>query len=222
MLYSAKGTTPDDLATIIFSSGSTGDPKGIMLSHQNILSNIESFQKVLNFDGNDRLCAVLPFFHSFGFTATLWAPLVTGFQACYHPNPIEGAAVAQLVRERKLTMLFATPTFLLTYMAKAKEDDFRSLRLIVTGAEKLKKKLADKFEARFGIRPMEGYGATECSPVIATNVADSVVGGVVKVGCKDGSVGRPVPGVAVKVVHPETREQLGENEEGLLLVKGPK
>jgi acyl-[acyl-carrier-protein]-phospholipid O-acyltransferase/long-chain-fatty-acid--[acyl-carrier-protein] ligase len=221
MLYPTKKIMPDDPATIIFSSGSTGEPKGIMLSHHNILSNIESFQMILRFDRHDRLCAVLPFFHSFGFTATLWGPLVAGFQSCFHPNPIEGAAIAELVRERRLTMLFATPTFLLTYMARAKEDDFKSLRLIVTGAEKLKKKLADKFEDRFGVRPMEGYGATECSPVISTNIADCTLSGFKQVGCKDGSVGHPVPGVTVKVVHPDSGEALGENEEGLLLIKGP-
>jgi acyl-[acyl-carrier-protein]-phospholipid O-acyltransferase/long-chain-fatty-acid--[acyl-carrier-protein] ligase len=221
ILYPTRHLSPDDPATIIFSSGSTGEPKGIMLSHHNILSNIESFQMILRFGKDDRLCGVLPFFHSFGFTATLWGPLVSGFSACYHSNPVEGAVIARMIRENKLTMLFATPTFLFTYMSKAKEDDFRSLRLIITGAEKLKKKLADRFEERFGVRPMEGYGATELSPVTAANIADTNVAGMKQTGLKEGSVGHPVPGVTAKVVHPDSMEELGENQEGLLLVKGP-
>jgi acyl-[acyl-carrier-protein]-phospholipid O-acyltransferase/long-chain-fatty-acid--[acyl-carrier-protein] ligase len=220
-LCPARRTTPDDPATIIFSSGSTGDPKGIVLSNHNILSNIEAFRMILHFEKTDRLCAILPFFHSFGFTATLWGPLVTGFQSCFHPNPIEGKVIADLVRENKLTLLFATPTFLLTYIPKAGEDDFKSLRLIITGAEKLKKKLADRFEARFGIRPMEGYGATELSPVTAANIPDTRIDGLQQVGVKEGSVGHPVPGVTARVVHPDSSEELGENQEGLLLIKGP-
>ncbi|HSR88427.1 MAG TPA: AMP-binding protein, partial [Pontiella sp.] len=221
ILYPTRHISPDNPATIIFSSGSTGEPKGIVLSHHNILSNIEGFRMILRFDKNDRLCGVLPFFHSFGFTATLWGPLVSGFFVCYHSNPIEGAVIAQMIREKKLTMLFATPTFLLTYMPKAKDDDFTSLRLIITGAEKLKKKLADRFEERFGVRPMEGYGATELSPVTAANIADANVAGVKQTGLKEGSVGHPIPGVTAKIVHPESGEELEENEEGLLLIKGP-
>lgn len=217
----AQGRSPDDTATIIFSSGSTGQPKGIMLSHHNIISNVEAFGMLLRFSKDDRTCGVLPFFHSFGFTVTLWGPLINGFQAHYHPNPIDGAVITEMIREQKLTMLFATPTFLLTYMAKAKDDDFISLRWIITGAEKLKKNLADKFELRFGIRPMEGYGATELSPCVAVNLADFDIGGYKQIGHKDESVGHPIPGVTAKVVHPDSFEELGENEEGLLLVKGP-
>jgi acyl-[acyl-carrier-protein]-phospholipid O-acyltransferase/long-chain-fatty-acid--[acyl-carrier-protein] ligase len=213
--------SPDDTATIIFSSGSTGDPKGIMLSHHNLLSNHESFSMVLRLRKNDRLCGVLPFFHSFGFTATLWTPLLSGFAAHYHPNPIEGGVIAEMVRENRLTLLFGTPTFLLTYMPKAGEADFASLRIVVTGAEKLKKKLADRFEERYGVRPMEGYGATELAPVTAVNLPDIDIDGMKQVGWKTGSVGHPIPGVTAKVIHPDSEADLGENEEGLLLVHGP-
>ncbi len=212
---------PDDPVTVIFSSGSSGDPKGVLLSHHNILSNIESFRMVLRFTGRDRMCAALPFFHSFGYTCTLWCPLITGFYASYHPNPLDAGTIAKMVREQHLTILLATPTFLLSYFRRAKPEDFRSLRWLVVGAEKLKPSLADAFAERFGIRPLEGYGATELSPVVAVNTPDVPAAGVVQVGTKPGSVGHPLPGIAVRVVDPETRETLRPGEEGLLLVKGP-
>ncbi|MBN1673529.1 MAG: MFS transporter [Kiritimatiellae bacterium] len=212
---------PDDVATIIFSSGSTGEPKGVLLTHHNILSNIESFRAVYHFTRADRLCAFLPFFHSFGFTCTLWCPLVTGFAVFFHPNPLDAAKIAEIVREHRLTVLVATPTFLLPYIRRAKREDFASLRGVIVGAEKLKKRVADAFEEKFGLRPQEGYGTTELSPVAALNVDDVEIGGVRQVGMKDGSIGHPIPGMAAKIVHPETGAMLAPDEEGLLLMKGP-
>ncbi|MDA0989963.1 MAG: AMP-binding protein, partial [Verrucomicrobia bacterium] len=219
MTYRKAG--PDDLATIIFSSGSTGIPKGVMLSHHNIISNIEAFGLIFGFRNEDRICGILPLFHSFGFTATLWGPLTTGFSAHYHPNPIDGGKIAEIVREEKLSILMTTPTFLLAYIRRAKPEDFASLRCVVTGAEKLKTRVADAFQERFGIRPLEGYGATELSPVVGANVADVDIDGRQQVGTKDGSIGHPFPGIAVKVVDPSSGEALGMNQEGLLLIKGP-
>jgi acyl-[acyl-carrier-protein]-phospholipid O-acyltransferase/long-chain-fatty-acid--[acyl-carrier-protein] ligase len=212
---------PDDIATIIFSSGSTGEPKGVMLSHHNILSNVESFLMVVRFHRYDRMCGVLPFFHSFGYTCTLWCPLISGFSAYYHPNPLDGAKIAECVRTEQLTAMLATPTFLLTYIRKAAREDFATLRLVVTGAEKLKKHLADSFEERFGIRPIEGYGATELAPVAALSVPDVVVDRVSQKGAKEGSVGHPVPGVAIRIVDPESGTRLATDTEGMLIVKGP-
>ena len=212
---------PDDLAAVIFSSGSTGVPKGVMLSHHNLLSNIDAFNMVLHFRPNDRMAGVLPFFHSFGFTCTLWCPLLSGFSVHYHPNPLDGARIAQAVRERRLTVLLATPTFLLTYLRKAQPEDFASLRLVVAGAEQLKPRLADAFEKRFGVRPLEGYGATELSPVAAVNVPDREIDGVRQVGNKPGSIGHPLPGVSVRIVDPETGAPLPDGVTGLLLIKGP-
>jgi len=212
---------PDDPATVIFSSGSTGDPKGVVLTHHNIISNVESFAQVFNFRRNDRMCGVLPFFHSFGYTATLWTPLLIGFSVTYHPNPLDGARIAGLVRERRLTILLATPTFLLAYLRRAKREDFASLRVVVAGAEKLKPRLADSFEERFGVRPLEGYGATELAPVAAINVPDVTIDRVFQAGTREGSIGQPIPGVAMRVVDPDTGETLPSNTEGLLLVKGP-
>ena len=220
-LAGGRRVDPDDVATIIFSSGSTGEPKGVMLSHHNIISNVESIQLSFGFEPQDRFCAVLPFFHSFGLTATLWTPLVCGFSAYYHPNPLDGAVIGELVRENRLTAMVATPTFLLSYVRRAGADDFRTLRTMMTGAEKLKPRIADAFEKKFGIRPIEGYGATELSPVAAMNVPNIAAGGPRQIGTKEGSVGHPVPGVAARIVDPDTLEAMPENKEGLLQIKGP-
>ncbi len=212
---------PDDLATIVFSSGSTGEPKGVMLSHHNVISNIEACCQVYHFTHKDRMCAVLPFFHSFGFTVTLWCPLVRGFGVYYHPNPLDGATIATMARDNRLTLLLSTPTFLLAYIRRAKKEDFATLRLVVTGAEKLKTRVADSFEKKFAIRPLEGYGATELSPVAAVNVPNVTIDRVTHVGTKEQSVGHPIPGMTMKVVDPESAVELPEGEEGLLLAKGP-
>ena len=211
----------DDLATVIFSSGSTGEPKGIMLSHHNVLSNLEQVQMVFHFTRKDRMCATLPFFHSFGYTVTLWCPLICGFPVFYHPNPLDGATITRMVRENALTLLLATPTFLMAYIRKGKREDLKSLRLVVTGAEKLKARVADSFEKRFGIRPLEGYGATELSPVASANLPDVAIDGVEHVGTKEGSIGHPVPGVAVKISDPDSDEDLPLGREGVLKVLGP-
>jgi len=220
-LQQYRRVSPDDVATIIFSSGSTAEPKGVMLSHHNILSNIESFRMMLRIEPQDRMCCILPFFHSFGYTCCLWCPALSGFEAAFHTNPIDGGTVADMVRERKLTILLATPTFLLAYIRRAKREDFASLRAIITGAEKLRKKTADVFEERFGIRPMEGYGATELSPVAAFGIPDIVIDGVRQKGTKEGSVGHAVPGVTIKVIDADTGLSVEPGKEGLLLIKGP-
>jgi acyl-[acyl-carrier-protein]-phospholipid O-acyltransferase/long-chain-fatty-acid--[acyl-carrier-protein] ligase len=221
ILANARGFCADDLATIIFTSGSSGAPKGVMLSHHNIISNIEGARMVFRLRRDDNICAVLPFFHSFGFTCTLWLPLVTGISASYIPNPLDGKTVGRAAREDRSTLLFATPTFLANYVRKAEPGDFESLRFVVVGAEKLNENMADAFEARFGIRPVEGYGATELSPVVSLNLPDVTLGGVHQTGNKPGAVGHPMPGVAVRVVNIDSGELLPPDSEGLLLVKGP-
>lgn len=211
----------DDTATIIFSSGSTGTPKGVMLSHHNILSNIEALRAVFQPGRNDRVAAVLPLFHSLGFTGTLWLPLLSGFSAACHSNPLEATQVIKLVKNEKATILIATPTFLSAYMRKAEPDEFRSLRLVITGAEKLKSELANGFNEKFGIRPLEGYGATELSPVISLNIPDVEIGGIRQKGQLPGSVGRPIPGVAVRIVDPDSLQPLDYGQPGLIEVSGP-
>jgi acyl-[acyl-carrier-protein]-phospholipid O-acyltransferase/long-chain-fatty-acid--[acyl-carrier-protein] ligase len=211
----------DDTAVILFSSGSSGRPKGVQLSHHNIQSDIESALTVFKVFKSDKLCGILPFFHSFGLTCTLWLPLIAARPACFVPNPLDGKLVGETIAREKATLLFATPTFLLNYLRRCGPDDFKTLRFIVAGAEKLKPKLMDMFEEKFGIRPCEGYGATECSPLIAFNVPDVQVGGGRQIGTKEGTVGHTIPGLAVKALDIETGRPVELGQPGLLYVKGP-
>jgi acyl-[acyl-carrier-protein]-phospholipid O-acyltransferase/long-chain-fatty-acid--[acyl-carrier-protein] ligase len=216
-----RSGSPDDLATIIFSSGSTGKPKGVMLSHHNIISNIEAARDVFRFTPKENICGVLPFFHSFGFTATIWLPLLSGISAVYIANPMETAAIARSVKKHRSTMLLSTPTFLGSYTRRIDREDFSSLRMVVTGAEKLKSRTAEAFEKAFGLRPMEGYGTTELSPIVSLNLLDVELSGHTQRGNKEGTVGHPLPGVTAKVVDLDTNQPLAENLSGLLLIKGP-
>ena len=214
-------TRLDDLATVIFSSGSTGDPKGVMLSHYNIGSNIEQVAQTFMLNRHDCLLGVLPFFHSFGFTVTLWLPAALGVRVVYHPNPLDLSAIRALVRGYRVTFLLATPTFLQAYMRRCEPDDFGSLQYVVVGAEKLPERVALAFEDRFGIRPLEGYGCTECAPVVSVNTRDFRAAGFRQVGAKRGRIGHPLPGVTVRIADPETLRPLPLGQPGLLLVRGP-
>ncbi len=213
-----RGNEP---ATVIFSSGSTGEPKGVVLSQHNILSNLEAIRTVAALSPADNVCGALPFFHALGFTATLWLPLTSGFSAAYHVNPMDAATIAKLVRENRSTLLLTTPTFLGAYLRRAEKADFAGLRLVVTGAEKLKTLLADAFAEKYGVRPLEGYGATELAPLITLSLPDLERDDVKQPGHKAGSVGRPIPGVVARVVDPDTRAPLPAGRPGLILVKGP-
>ncbi|MGA2867014.1 MAG: MFS transporter [Verrucomicrobiota bacterium] len=211
----------DDLATIIFSSGSTGDPKGVMLSHYNIGSNIEQIEQIFGLTARDGMLGVLPFFHSFGFTVTLCLPAVLGVRVAFYPNPLEAKAIGPLVSRYALTFLLATPTFLQLYMRGCSAADFGSLRVVMTGAEKLPERLATAFEEQFGIRPLEGYGCTECAPVVAVNTHDFRSVGFRQVGSKRGKIGHPLPGMCVQIVEPHSFQPVPVGQSGLLLVRGP-
>jgi acyl-[acyl-carrier-protein]-phospholipid O-acyltransferase/long-chain-fatty-acid--[acyl-carrier-protein] ligase len=216
-----KKANLDDLATVIFSSGSTGDPKGIMLSHYNIGSNIEQLEQIFGLNRADGFVGLLPFFHSFGFTGTLCLPAVLGVRVVYHPNPLDAKAIGPLVRQHALTFLLATPTFLQLYMRGCSAEDFGSLRVVATAAEKLPERLATAFEEQFGIRPLEGYGCTECSPAVAVNTHDFRSAGFRQIGAKRGKIGHPLPGISVRIVDPETSVPLPIGQPGLMLVRGP-
>jgi acyl-[acyl-carrier-protein]-phospholipid O-acyltransferase/long-chain-fatty-acid--[acyl-carrier-protein] ligase len=221
MLVNERRLHPDDAATIVFSSGSTSNPKGVMLTHHSIISNIEQMHTVFDFTTEDCMCAALPFFHSFGFTVTLWLPLLAGYRVVYHPNPLEGSTMVALIKKEKATILPCTPTFLQTYMRKAEPDAFATMRLIISGAEKLRPSFAKAFEDKFKIAPLEGYGATEMSPVGALNVPDSHLWGMSETGIRLGTIGRLVPGMSARIIDPDSGALLDPGSQGLLLLKGP-
>ncbi|MCX7885680.1 MAG: acyl-[ACP]--phospholipid O-acyltransferase [Verrucomicrobiae bacterium] len=218
---SGRNATLDDLAAVIFTSGSTGEPKGVMLSHWNIRSNIEQIGQTFAFHRRDRIMGVLPFFDSFGFTVTLMMPAVLGCGVVFHPSPLDGRAVGVLVRKYRCTFLLVTPTFLQVYFRACRPEDLGSLQYVVTGAEKLTERLAQAFEEKFGIRPLEVYGCTECSPVVAVNTLDLRAAGFRQTAAKRSRIGYPLPGVAVRIVDPETRRPVAVGLPGLLLVRGP-
>src|SRR5262249_27244349 len=157
-------------AVLLFTSGSSGEPKGVVLSHRNLLGNVIQFTALLDATEGDAILASLPFFHSFGSTVTLWYPLVEGVRIVTYPNPLEAAKNADLVERYKLTLLLATPTFLRAYLRKAEPEQLRSCRLVITGAEKLPLDLAKSFEERFAQKVFEGYGLTETAPVVSVNL----------------------------------------------------
>ncbi len=211
---------PDEIVTVIFSSGSTGEPKGVMLSHFNVDSNIQAIAQVFQTSPSDRLLGILPLFHSFGYL-TLWFAASERIGIVFHPSPIDAAAVGELVHRYRATLLMATPTFLHVYIRRCTPAQFGSLRVVLAGAEKLSPGLAEAFEDQFGIRPLEGYGATECSPAIAVGVPDFRAPGFYQPGSRRGVVGQPLPGEAVRIVDPESFEPLPPGSPGMLLVKGP-
>jgi len=210
-----------DLATVIFSSGSTGDPKGVMLTHDNVVSNIAQLEQCIGFDGKDRLLGILPFFHSFGFTGTLMLPLTRGVGVVFHPNPFDARTVGSLVMQHGVTFLLATPTFLQSYIRRCDPGQFGSLKLVLVGAEKLQERTAQAFEDKFGVRPLEAYGCTECSPAVTVNTRDFRARGFRQVGGKRGKIGHALPGVSIRIVDPESMEPLPVGTAGLMLVSGP-
>ena len=224
-LERALGCAPaaglDDLATVIFSSGSTGEPKGVMLSHYNLVSNIEQMEQVFSLDARDRFLGALPFFHSFGFTGTLCLPAVLGVGVAYQANPLEAKAIGRLVCDHQLTFLLATPTFLQLYLRGCTPEQFRTVRVVAVGAEKLPDRLAAAFEAQFGLRPFEAYGCTECAPGVAVNTHDFRSAGFRQIGLKRGKIGHPLPGICARIVDVETRQPVPLGHPGLLLVQGP-
>jgi acyl-[acyl-carrier-protein]-phospholipid O-acyltransferase/long-chain-fatty-acid--[acyl-carrier-protein] ligase len=212
---------PHDLATVIFSSGSTGIPKGVMLSHFNLVSNCDAVLEVFDLDYRDRFLGVLPFFHSFGFMATIWLPVIAGCAAVYHPIPTDAKVIGELVEKYKGTFLLGTPTFCGAYARKCPREQFISLRYVVVGAEKLRDSQRIEFQEAFGKELLEGYGCTELSPVVAFNTPNFGDGASMQVGNKPGTVGLPIPGVAARVTDPETKEVLEPGQVGLLEVRGP-
>lgn len=211
----------DDLLTVIFTSGSTGMPKGVMLSNANISHNVDAIERAVHLDMDDVVLGILPFFHSFGYSVTLWAVMTLGPQGVYHFNPLDAKQVGKLSGKYKATVLLATPTFLRSYLRRVTEEQFGSLDVVVVGAEKMPSDLFESFEKKFGVRPVEGYGTTELSPLVSVNIPPSRSTIVFHADRVEGSVGRPLPGIAAKVLNTDTDEECGANQDGMLMIKGP-
>jgi acyl-[acyl-carrier-protein]-phospholipid O-acyltransferase / long-chain-fatty-acid--[acyl-carrier-protein] ligase len=211
----------DDLMTIIFTSGSTGRPKGVMLPWRSIEANTRMVDALLRLRSDDVMLGVLPFFHTFGYTITLWTMLAMGVGAVYHTNPLEARVIGRLIRERGVTILLGTPTLLRAYMRRLSPEDFAPVEIVATGSERLPQSVADDFESKFGVRPFQGYGATELGPIVSANVPAARALGDPGTVLREGTVGRPARGVRVEVRDPETGAVLGPGERGLLWVTGP-
>ena len=211
----------DDLATVIFTSGSTGEPKGVMLSHHNIATNIYAMDRLYLLKKDDTLIGVLPFFHSFGYSVSMWSVLNYPLRGAYHFNPLDARTVGKLAEQYKGTILLATPTFLKSYLKRCTKEQFAHMRLVVGGAEKMSPELVKEYEEKFGVTPIEGYGCTELSPYTISNIRNVINEKITQIGNKLGTVGQPIYGVEAMIVDPETRVDRGLNKEGLLLIKGP-
>src|SRR5881628_2098469 len=210
-------------AVLLFTSGTTGEPKGVVISHRNIVGNVSQFRQLLDARDTDAILASLPFFHTFGSTVTLWYPLIEGVRIVTYPNPLEAAKNAALIEQYKLTFLLATPTSLRVYLRKAEAHQLRSLRLVITGAEKLPLDLAKNFEERFNQRVFEGYGLTETSPVVSVNLPEpqpTKPGEHVQPSSRLGSVGKMAPGIAAEIREPKSDRKLSLHETGMVWFRG--
>ena len=211
----------EEVATILYSSGSSGPPKGVELTHGAILSNVQSILSVFPLGPGETLLGVLPHFHSFGYTVGFWATLLGGARVATHPSPLDAKQIGKLCKREQVTILVAAPTFYQAWMRRIEPDAFASVKVAVAGAEKLRPELAQAFHERFGITLLEGYGCTECGPVVSFNLPDAPGLSSKQRAHRPGTVGRPLPGVALRTVDPETGALRPVGNEGLLEVKSP-
>jgi acyl-[acyl-carrier-protein]-phospholipid O-acyltransferase/long-chain-fatty-acid--[acyl-carrier-protein] ligase len=212
-------------AAILFSSGSEGLPKGVMLSHQNIMANLKQISDVVNTQEQDVLMSCLPLFHAFGLTVNQFMPLIEGIPMVCHADPTDAVGVAKTIAQYRATILCGTSTFFRLYAKHPKVHPLmmESLRIVVAGAEKLNPVVREAFLTRFNKHILEGYGATETTPVASVNLPDCLDTQYwdLQVGSKHGSVGMPLPGSSVRIVDPQTFEQLPTGCDGMILIGGP-
>ncbi len=212
----------DDEAVLLFTSGSSGEPKGVPLSHRNLLANVCQFGRQLCLPEDSKLLGCLPLFHSFGSTVTLWFPIIEGLDLVTYPTPLETKRLAELIEKHEVNLLLSTPTFLRGYMRRIEPEQLKSLSIVVTGAEKLPDSLAHSFEDKFGILPMEGYGLTETSPAATVNLPldDPGDGFPLIPSQRFTSVGPPLPGVAIRITNAATDEKSTLDQSGIIWMKG--
>lgn len=202
---------PEAPAVILFTSGSEKEPKVVQLTQRNLISNIQAFSDMMDIASLDNLLSVLPYFHVFGLTINLWTPLWHGMTALTHANPLEFKTVAKIIREHHPQIIVGTPFFLEGYLKQSEPGDFDSVVLAVSGADRCPDSLRQAFQEKHGIDLIEGYGATETSPVISANPRDAN---------RPGSIGKPIPGTEVQIVHYQTGVNCAVGETGKIMVRG--
>ncbi len=218
----ADRSRPDDTAIIIFSSGSTGDPKGVELTHRQVLANCDAVAFALDLRaGRDVILSPLPLFHSFGLVPGFWLGLALGLRVAAQPDPTDAKALGELAQASGATFMLATPTFARSYLRRIQPEQLKTLRFAVAGAERCPAELKQAFKERFGADLLEGYGCTELAPVVGINLPEVKRDGVTEIRSRDGTVGRPLPGMQVFTIDPETHAILPVGAEGLLVVRSP-
>ena len=206
-------------AGILFTSGSSGDPKGVVLSHKNILGNCEQIDAFGILPEGETLLANLPIFHSFGFTVSLWYGLLRRMRSVTYPSPTDTRKCAEIIEREKVTVMLGTPTFFKPYVRKVEKSKLESLKYVIAGAEKTPPLLANDWENKFDCEYLEGYGLTETTPVISVNMPKCVktLNGS---GKRENSVGRMVQGVQAKILDPDTLEPIDPESQGILMLSG--
>jgi acyl-[acyl-carrier-protein]-phospholipid O-acyltransferase/long-chain-fatty-acid--[acyl-carrier-protein] ligase len=210
-------------ALLLFTSGSSGAPKGVALTHRNLIANVQQFSFLLGFERGESVLGSLPFFHSFGATVTILFPMMESIRVVTYPNPLDISKLAGLIERYRISLTVTTPTFLRGYLRKAEPHQLSSLKLLVTGAEKLPADLQKKFEAEFKMKVLQGYGLTETSPVVSFNLPDapnSRPGDTCQPSNRDGSIGKLAPGIAAQIRDPDTDRLLSLHETGMLWLRG--
>jgi acyl-[acyl-carrier-protein]-phospholipid O-acyltransferase/long-chain-fatty-acid--[acyl-carrier-protein] ligase len=215
----------DQEAALLFTSGSSGEPKGVVLTHRNLMANVIQFSSRLNLKSSDAILGCLPLFHSFGCTVTMWYPLICGLDLVTYPTPLDAKKLAELISKHKVSLMISTPTFLRGYLKGVNRELLASIKICCTGAEKLPISVAEQFEGRFGKRVFEGYGLTETSPASNVNLPDpSPIGdehsNPVIPAYRLGSVGQMLPGMAVRITHVETGMAQSLHQSGMIWFKG--
>jgi acyl-[acyl-carrier-protein]-phospholipid O-acyltransferase/long-chain-fatty-acid--[acyl-carrier-protein] ligase len=216
----------EEEATLLFTSGSSGEPKGVVLSHKNLLANVNQFGSRLNLTHQDKILGCLPLFHSFGSTVTFYYALVEGLSVVSFPSPMDTPKLAELIEQHRVSLMVATPTFLRGYLKRAKKEQLASVKFVVTGAEKLPLALEEEFRKRFDKPVLEGYGLTETSPATNLNLPDPEADAAhpnipVLPSRRLGSVGQLLPGVAVRITSATTEEPLPVDQSGMIWLRGP-
>lgn len=210
----------DDPLTIIYTSGSTGIPKGVVLTYRNIASNVDGINNSIRLHEGDVVLGILPLFHSFGYTVTMWAAMTLPSSVVFHFSPLDARQIGKLAEQYKATVLLATPTFLRNYIRRVEPHQFKTLDVVVVGAEKMPIEVADQFEQTFGMRPVEGYGTTELSPLVSVNIPPTRAAKPGE-GLREGTVGRPIEHVFARTVSLDSDQPLPPGHAGLLEIRGP-